>query len=35
MVAREQYLNPPGIENPEGKNLTHRSGDNAKTIFQK
>jgi hypothetical protein len=35
MVAREGYLNPAGIEKPEEKSLKHRSGDNAKTIFQK
>ena len=35
MVAREEYLNPPGIENPEGKSFKYRSGDNVKTIFQK
>jgi hypothetical protein len=34
-VAREEYLNPPEIEKPEGKSLKHRSGDNAKKIFQK
>jgi hypothetical protein len=35
MVAREEYLNPLGVEKPEGKSLKHRSGDNAKMIFQK
>ena len=35
MVAREEYLNLPGIEKPQGKSLKQRSEDNATMIFQK